>query len=143
MVSCGEYLSKLIGYVNDIYEQVDGMEENDPQLIDLNKKVAMIPALHAVSAIAINDKDGKWWKLETAEELVNGLLSIPPADFEILMSAIAKYQNNYQVEFNMKHVECTHCHHVTEKMSVTPDDLVFWTAQRLANTEISFDNSLF
>lgn len=143
MVSCGEYLTKLIGYVNDIYEQVEDLDDNSPEIADLNKKAAMIPALHAVAAMGIQDKNGDWWKLETADELVNGLLSIQPSDFEILMSAIAKYQNNYQVDFNMKHVECSHCHHVTEKMSVTPEDLVFWTAQRLANTEISFDNSLF
>lgn len=143
MISCGDYLTKMISYVNDIYEKVDSMDENDPQLDEIGKKLNLLPILHSIRLIAIPSANGKYLALDTVEKIIDGILSMPPADFNVLTAACSKYIGNYHIGFAMKNVECTHCHKTIESMTITPDELVFLIAQQLGNTEISFDNFLY
>lgn len=143
MASCGEYLNKILSYVNDIQEKSDGIEENDPAAIDIQKKVGLIPVLHSVAQIGIPGKDGNIYAITEPDQIMDALIAMPPADINVLYAAQNKYQSIYHVEYSLKHVKCNHCGHVIEDIAITPDELVFLIAQRLGNTEISFDNFLY
>ena len=143
MASCGEYLDKILSYVNDIEETADALDENDPALIDIQKKVGFIPVLHSIAQIGIPGDGGKIYRIAEPDQIMDALLAMPPADINVLYAAQNKYQANYYIGFSLKNVKCTHCHHVIDKIAITPDELVFLIAQRLGNTEISFDNSLY
>lgn len=71
---------------------------------------------------------------------MDALLSMPPADIDILWAAYREYQSIYYIGFSLKNIECPKCHHKTPSIPITPDELVFLIAQRLGSTEISFDN---
>mgnify|MGYP003521080593 CR=1 FL=1 len=143
MVSCGEYLEKILSYVNDIQEKADALEENDPELITIQKKVAFIPVLHSIAQIGIPGNDGKIYRISDADQIMDALLAMPPADINVLYAVQNKYQSNYYIGFSLKNVKCTHCKNVIEKIPITPDELVFLIAQRLGSTEVSFDNTLY
>ena len=143
MISCGDYLTKMISYVNDVYEKLDTMDDNDPEIIEIGKRLEMLPILHAIRMIAIPGENGAYYKLDTIDGIIDGILSIPPADYNVLSAACGKYVGNYSISFAMKNVECTHCHKKIDRMTITPDELVFLIARQLGNTEISFDNSLY
>ena len=143
MASCGEYLEKILSYVNDIQEKADAMEENDPELNEIQKKVAFIPVLHSISQVGIPGGGGKIYRISEPDQIMETLLAMPPADINVLYAVQSKYQSNYYIGFSLKKVKCPHCKHEIESIPITPDELVFLIAQRLGNTEISFDNTLY
>ena len=143
MASCGEYLEKILSYVNDIQEKADAMEETDPELNEIQKKVAFIPVLHSISQVGIPGDGGKIYRISEPDQIMDSLLAMPPADINVLYAVQAKYQSNYYIGFSLKKVKCPHCKHVIDSIPITPDELVFLIAQRLGNTEISFDNTLY
>jgi hypothetical protein len=139
-ISCYEYLYNVLDYVNKVQEELDKYEDDDPKLYELQKKVALVPILNSIGMIAIPRKNGGYFAVTKIEDMMDALLSMPPADIDILWAAYREYQSIYYIGFSLKNIECPKCHHKTPSIPITPDELVFLIAQRLGSTEISFDN---
>jgi hypothetical protein len=139
-ISCYEYLYGVLDYVNKIQEEVDKYEDDDPALYELNKKVALIPILNSIGMILIPKSDGSYYAIKKVSDIMEALLSMKPADIDILWAAFREYQAKFYIGFSLKNIECPKCHHKTKSIPITPDELVFLITQRLGSTEISFDN---
>ena len=97
--------------------------------------------LQVLRAINIPMKNGKYKRVTNGLKMLQLLTKYCAAsDMEILSAIYTSCQSQYNIEFSVKKAICPKCGTVTEKVEVTPDELVFYARQRLVTTNITVDN---
>lgn len=141
LMSCYDYLYKELAYIDSVRAQMEDMEEDDPELPKIMRKLELIDIVQAIGMISIPSMDGgPMHYYSSPDGITEAILHMPPSDVAILSAAFRKYISAYFIDFNLKKVVCPHCGHSTAKTAITPDQLVFRMAQRLLNTDFRFDN---
>ena len=130
--SCYDYLYGILSLIKK-YRDMDIPEEDS--------RWELTGMLQGVRGIYIRKSNGRYLPATTPEDIIDVLnTAVPPEDIKILNAAYEQYINQYYIEFRLQNVECPHCHTKTEKISITPDELVFLIHQRQRATQITFDN---
>lgn len=132
LASCYDYLYGILGLIKKYTDEEIPQDDTRWELTGM---------LQGVRGIYIPQKNGTYLAATKSENIVDVLnTAIPPEDIIVLNSAYEHYINQYYIEFSLKGVECPHCHTKTERIVITPDELVFLIHQRQRATPITFDN---
>lgn len=136
IISAYEFLYNFIPIANDNdfkeefgdrFEKFGGMDLN---LLSIIRKVY------------VPDTDGSYIEYDNYKDIMNVVFSIDPEESILLRSIMVKMINEYQPVFEIVDVECPNCHQKTKRISVSMDDILFQTLQRLLSTTIDVSNML-
>ena len=133
LASAYDYLHNVVPILNeDRFKEIFGEDFNE---MHLNISVL----LTTVRSIRVPDVDGNYIVCDTYRSIIDAIYRISPEEIAILNTYSMKFQEAYEMSFGFDKVECPHCGTKTRFIPVTPDNLVFTTYQRLANTEINLE----
>lgn len=123
--SAYEYLYGIIGYYNQLEKQ--GGEENRA----LAAKYEIASLLLTLRAVSVIGKDGKLIGTSKPEEIVEFIIKyFDEHSIRVLKTMITKYRAKLGIRFLFKDIKCPHCGHVTKRLGVSPDELLFLTRLR-------------
>ena len=140
----GELLSKV--RVEPDHPTYDSLTEEERKLNEEGKELEdnrgeLSFLINVIRAIKVPKKDGSYKHITNPMKILEIIDKyLPPVEVEMLSSIFTEIQKSYGVEFTVKKAVCPSCGNVTETIPVTPDELVFYTRQRLNNTSITVNN---
>jgi hypothetical protein len=86
------------------------------------------------------NEPGSYIQYDEFEDMIQALYSIKPEEISILSSILEKYNSGYRVVFELQNIKCPHCGHLTKRIPVDINDLIFFKYQRLMSTSIDVNN---
>lgn len=138
-VSLYDYLYKTLKVINALTEEERKLNEEGKELEDNRGELSFL--INVIRAIKVPKKDGSYKHITNPMKILEIIDKyLPPVEVEMLSSIFTEIQKSYGVEFTVKKAVCPSCGNVTETIPVTPDELVFYTRQRLNNTSITVNN---
>ena len=96
--------------------------------------------LGLIRGVYVPDGNGGYREYTDFEDVIQALYYIKPEDINILTSILQKFTSVYTTTFELRDIECPHCHTKTELIPIDVNYLVFLKYQRLMNTEIDVKN---
>lgn len=133
LASCYEYLYDTIS----IYKKL----KNDPNASD--NEMLMLVLLTTVRSISIPTENGKYVKFVKAEDIIKILSEkVPPMDIRLLWNINVEVTEKYEIPFTIRNIVCPHCQAKTERMVMTPDEMVFFDLQHMLSTPLTIKTTL-
>lgn len=138
-ISMYDYLYKVLKVVKALEVRKADAEAKGEEYDDEESTISFL--LQVVRAVNIPKKNGKYTRVTNGLKILHVLNKYCAAsDLEILSAIFQSCQSQYNIEFNVKKAICPKCGTVTDKVEVSPDELVFYARQRLITTNITVDN---
>ena len=138
-ISMYDYLYKALKVLKVFQTRRQEAEERGEEYNEEESTISFL--LQVLRAINIPMKNGKYKRVTNGLKMLQLLTKYCAAsDMEILSAIYTSCQSQYNIEFSVKKAICPKCGTVTEKVEVTPDELVFYARQRLVTTNITVDN---
>lgn len=138
-ISMYDYLYKALKVLNVFKKRQEEAREKGEEYNEEENTISFL--LQVVRAINIPLKNGKYKRVTNGMKMLQLLTKYcAAADMEILSAIFTSCQSQYNIDFSVKKATCPKCGTVTEKVDVTPDELVFYARQRLITTNITVDN---
>ena len=136
MLSCYDNLEKIVNT-----SVIEKFEENHPDDVNNVKEFGTI-LINIVRSIAIPVKShpGSYKKFDKTEDILEICYRLSPREFKFLFNLIAKYANDYTVQFGIRDVECPYCHTKTPFVSIDISEQVFRQYQAQLNTNLDLSD---
>lgn len=134
-------IASAYDYLYTIVDNVLGTKFADEHPDDVNGILQLNSMLLSlIRAVLVPQSDGTYIEFDEFEDMINALYNIRPEEIKILTSILQKYNNVYNVPFELTDIVCPHCGTKTKTLALDINYLVFMKYQRLMSEEIDVSN---
>lgn len=134
ILSAYEFLYNFVPVLNDNTLMEEFGDELNPLL------VGDFGLLSVIRKIYVPDDDGSYIEYDNYKDIMRAFFKIDPEENMIVRSIMSKLLESYQPHFAITDTVCPHCKAKTSEISVSMDDILFQTLQRLMSTTIDVSN---
>lgn len=134
-VSCYDYLNKiLLETLKD-----EDFEKRHPDDVNgvLQSSAIILPI---VSGFRVKDADGTHEEFSTIDDILEMCYHLPPSDFQILLTLVQNYLDDYSISFGIRNVVCPHCGQKTSFVPINITQQVFQLYQTQLSTSVNLKN---
>ena len=134
-VSCYDYLNKiLLETLKD-----DDFEKRHPDDVNgvLQSSAIILPI---VSGFRVKNPNGTHEEFSSVDDILEMCYHLPPSDFQILLSLVQSYLDDYSISFGIRNVVCPHCKQKTEFVPINITQQVFQLYQTQLSTSVNLKN---
>lgn len=128
-------------WLYDIMDNMLGDKFRNEHPDDLNGLIGMnVSMIAMVRKVFVPNAEGGYDEYNKCEDIINALYYIKPHEIKLLTSILNKFLTTFMVSFELRDIECPHCHQHTDVVPVDLNDLLFFKFQRQLSSSVNIDN---